>query len=72
MQRRVSGSTPVQFTRDEPLELKGVPGLTRSKNFVGYISFALFATHVEGDAKRSKAVCCHTITRVIRVLISQE
>ena len=56
VQRRVSGSTPVQFTRDEPLELKGVPGLTRSKNFVGYISFALFATHVEGDAKRSKAV----------------
>ena len=54
--KRVSGAPPVQFTRDEPLELKGVPGLTRSANFVGYISFAVFATHVDSDVKRTKVV----------------
>lgn len=54
--KRVSGAPPVQFTRDEPLELQGVPGLTRSANFVGYISFAMFSSHVDSDAKRSKAV----------------
>jgi actin related protein 2/3 complex subunit 2 len=52
-QRQVNGSPPVGFSKDAPMELNGVGDLPSVG--VGFISFALFASHVQGD-KRDLAV----------------
>ncbi|OQS00899.1 actin-related protein 2/3 complex subunit [Achlya hypogyna] len=53
--RHVNNAPPVSFGKDPPLELRGVPNLRQSLDHVGYLSFAIFKTHIDSDAKRSKA-----------------
>ncbi|EQC33147.1 hypothetical protein SDRG_09134 [Saprolegnia diclina VS20] len=53
--RHVNNAPPVSFGKDPPLELRGVPNLRQSTDHVGYLSFAIFKTHIDTDAKRAKA-----------------
>ncbi|GLD96518.1 hypothetical protein PINS_up005201 [Pythium insidiosum] len=53
--RSVNNAPPVAFSKDPPLELRGAPGLRASDDLVGYLSLAIFPSHVETDEKRAKA-----------------
>uniref|UniRef100_K3WLT3 Arp2/3 complex 34 kDa subunit n=1 Tax=Globisporangium ultimum (strain ATCC 200006 / CBS 805.95 / DAOM BR144) TaxID=431595 RepID=K3WLT3_GLOUD len=53
--RTVNGAPPAAFSKDPPLELRGAPGLRNSSDLVGYLSLAIFPTHVDTPAKRVKA-----------------
>ncbi|TDH68286.1 hypothetical protein CCR75_003225 [Bremia lactucae] len=53
--RTVNNAPPVAFGRDPPLELRGAPGLCQSPDLVGYLSLAIFPTHVDTAEKRIKA-----------------
>ncbi|TMW57032.1 hypothetical protein Poli38472_002957 [Pythium oligandrum] len=53
--RTVNNAPPVAFSKDPPLELRGAPGLRNSADLVGYLSLAIFPTHVDTDEKRAKA-----------------
>ncbi|CAK4147642.1 unnamed protein product [Aphanomyces euteiches] len=53
--RHVNNAPPVSFGKDPPLELRAVSGLRPSADHVGYLSFAIFKSHVDSDAKREKA-----------------
>ncbi|OQS04521.1 actin-related protein 2/3 complex subunit [Thraustotheca clavata] len=53
--RHVNNAPPVSFGKDPPLELRGVPDLRPSPDHVGYLSFAIFPSHIASDAKRAKA-----------------
>ena len=44
------------FSRDQPMELQGVPDLKESENFVGYLSLSIEASHVGTPEKRTKVV----------------
>ncbi|KUF93733.1 Sulfatase protein [Phytophthora nicotianae] len=53
--RTVNNAPPVAFGKDPPLELRGAPGLRHSPDLVGYLSLAIFPTHVDTTEKRVKA-----------------
>lgn len=53
--RTVNNAPPVAFGKDPPLELRGAPGLRNSPDLVGYLSIAIFPTHVDTTEKRIKA-----------------
>ncbi|KAG2777332.1 hypothetical protein PC129_g15329 [Phytophthora cactorum] len=53
--RTVNNAPPVAFGKDPPLELRGAPGLRHSPDLVGYLSLAIFPTHVDTTEKRIKA-----------------
>ncbi|KAE8883773.1 hypothetical protein PF005_g17091 [Phytophthora fragariae] len=53
--RTVNNAPPVAFGKDPPLELRGAPGLRNSPDLVGYLSLAIFPTHVDTTEKRIKA-----------------
>ncbi|RLN51820.1 hypothetical protein BBJ28_00023478 [Nothophytophthora sp. Chile5] len=53
--RTVNNAPPVAFSKDPPLELRGAPGLRNSPDLVGYLSLAIFPTHVATTEKRIKA-----------------
>ncbi|RLN80125.1 hypothetical protein BBJ28_00023421 [Nothophytophthora sp. Chile5] len=53
--RTVNNAPPVAFNKDPPLELRGAPGLRNSPDLVGYLSLAIFPTHVATTEKRIKA-----------------
>ncbi|DAZ98285.1 TPA: hypothetical protein N0F65_008970 [Lagenidium giganteum] len=53
--RSVNNAPPVAFSKDPPLELRGAPGLRSSSDLVGYLSLAIFPSHVETEEKRVKA-----------------
>lgn len=53
--RTVNNAPPVAFGKDPPLELRGAPGLRNSPDLVGYLSLAIFPTHVDTTEKRLKA-----------------
>ncbi|KAF4318010.1 hypothetical protein BBO99_00005460 [Phytophthora kernoviae] len=53
--RTVNNAPPVAFGKDPPLELRGAPGLRNSSDLVGYLSIAIFPTHVDTTEKRIKA-----------------
>jgi actin related protein 2/3 complex, subunit 2 len=53
--RTVNNAPPVAFGKEPPLELRGAPGLKNSSDLVGYLSLALFPSHVDTDEKRAKA-----------------
>lgn len=54
--RRVNNAPPINFSRDPPLELRQVAGLKTASDHVGYLSLAVFPSHVDNDTKREKAV----------------
>lgn len=53
--RTVNNAPPAAFSKDPPLELRGAPGLRNSTDLVGYLSLAIFPTHVDTLEKRVKA-----------------
>eukprot|EP00644_Phytophthora_capsici_P006780 jgi/Phyca11/504480/fgenesh2_kg.PHYCAscaffold_8_\ len=53
--RTVNNAPPVAFGKDPPLELRNAPGLRNSPDLVGYLSLAIFPTHVDTTEKRIKA-----------------
>lgn len=53
--RTVNNAPPVAFSKDPPLELRGAPGLRNSSDLVGYLSLAIFPSHVDTNEKRAKA-----------------
>lgn len=53
--RSVNNAPPVAFSKDPPLELRGAPGLRSSADLVGYLSLAIFPSHVDTPEKRVKA-----------------
>ncbi|ETW00980.1 hypothetical protein H310_06623 [Aphanomyces invadans] len=53
--RHVNNAPPVSFGKDPPLELRAVSGLRPCADHVGYLSFAIFKSHIDTDAKREKA-----------------
>lgn len=53
--RHVNNAPPVSFSKDPPHELRGLSGLSNSPYLVGYVSFAVFPSHVEGQ-KQNNAV----------------
>lgn len=54
--RRVNNAPPINFSREPPLELRQVAGLKTTSNHVGYLSLAVFPSHVDNDKNREKAV----------------
>ena len=54
--RRVNNAPPISFGRDPPLELRNVPGLKANSDHVGYLSVAVFPSHVDTDAKKASAI----------------
>lgn len=53
--RRVNNAPPIAFAREPPLELRHVSTLRASSDLVGYLSIAVFPSHVATDAKRLQA-----------------
>lgn len=53
--RNVNNAPPVAFGKDPPMELRGAPGLRQSSDLVGYLSLAIFPSHVETEEKRTQA-----------------
>lgn len=51
----MNNAPPAAFSKDPPLELRGAPGLRNSPDLVGYLSLAIFPTHVDTLEKRTKA-----------------
>lgn len=54
--RQVNNAPPTSFSKDPPLELRTVSGLKASSDLVGYLSIAVFPSHVATDAKREKVI----------------
>lgn len=54
------------FSRDQPMELQGVPDLKESSNFVGYLSLSIEPTHVNTPEKRTKVV---TLMQTLRAYL---
>lgn len=54
--RQVNNAPPTSFSKDPPLELRTVSGLQASSDLVGYLSIAVFPSHVATDAKREKVI----------------
>lgn len=50
-QRHVSGAPPVSFSKDPPREVEGMGG---EEDVIGYVSFAVFKSHVEKLENRAK------------------
>lgn len=53
--RTVNNAPPAAFSKDPPLELRNAPGLPTSSDLVGYLSLAIFPSHVDSLEKRAKA-----------------
>lgn len=51
----MNNAPPVAFSKDPPMELRGAPGLRNSPDLVGYLSLAIFPSHVDTLEKRVKA-----------------
>lgn len=53
---RRKGNVPtVKFTVDPPDDIEGMR-IAQTENHVGYVTILLFATHIDTDAKRKKAI----------------
>lgn len=54
-QRHVSGAPPVSFSKDPPREVEALAG-SADESVIGYVSFAVFKSHVEKDDNRAKVI----------------